>query len=217
MKKLIIFDLDGTILNTLTDITNSVNYLLKKYNLPLKTEVEIKKYLGKGPRYLLEMAVGKALSELQYQTYYNYYDAHYDIHKMDNTVAYEGFHEVFQTLKKAGFLLAVCSNKQHSATVDLMETLFKGVFDYVIGTTPNIKRKPDSQMVEIIIDQLQVAKKDTLYVGDTEIDMQTAINAQIKKVAVLYGFRERQDLEQFRPDYYINSPKELLDIVKDVF
>ncbi len=216
MKKLIIFDLDGTILNTLTDLTISINYMLNHLNLPPRTEEEIKYFLGRGPQYLIEQSVGKPLDNNEYERVYQVYNAHYDKQKNINTQPYQDFDKVFKTLKEKGYLLAVCSNKQHEATSALMAEVFPNIFDVVIGTSPKLNKKPASDMVDHIIKELAVNHENVIYIGDTEIDMQTAINSNIEKVAVLYGFRKKEELEIYKPKYFVNKPVEIIDVI-DMF
>ncbi len=210
MIKLIIFDLDGTLLDTLTDITNSVNYTLNKFNKEPKTEEEIKYFLGQGPRYLLENSFGEIEN---YDEVFKVYDTHYKIHQNDNTKPYPGVKETLEELKKTNLKLAVCSNKQDEITKSLIEDLFPGVFSHVIGTSEKFMRKPASDMPNHIMKSLGVTKKETIYVGDTETDMKTAINSNIRAIAVTYGFRRKEELEIFKPYKIIDNLKELLEII----
>lgn len=214
MKKLVIFDLDGTILNTLTDITNSVNYVLDFYSFKLRTEEEIKYFLGNGPRYLLEKSFNKKFEGQEYEDVFELYDNFYDKQKTNNTKPYEGIEEVLKDLKNEGYLLAVCSNKQDTATTKIIEELFPNIFDVVMGTSPKFLRKPSPEMVLEILRILKIKKENTIYIGDTEIDLKTAINANIKKIAVLYGFRKKSDLISYNPEYFVKETKEIIKIVK---
>lgn len=216
MKKLVIFDLDGTILNTLTDLTNSVNYVLSLYNKPLKKEEEIKYNLGYGPKYLLEKSFHKTFTEKEYQEIYLLYDNYYNKHQLDFTKPYEGIIDVLKDLKQDGYLLAVCSNKQERAVKTLMDKMFNGVFDIVKGTSKKNKAKPEPEMVLEIIKKLNVIKDNTIYAGDTEVDLKTAINAGIKKIAVLYGYRKKSDLINYHPDVFVKTPKELIKAIKEI-
>lgn len=216
MKKLVIFDLDGTILDTLTDLTNSVNYVLKMFNKPLREEDEIKYFLGYGPRYLLEKSFNEEFSDLQYEKIYEIYNNYYSRHQLDFTKPYNGMNEVLKELKDKGYLLAVCSNKQESAVKELMTALFEDVFDKVMGTSPKFPAKPEPDMVLEIMNSLNVSKENTIYIGDTQVDLETAINANIKKIAVLYGFRKKSDLDAYNPEFYVNEPKELINIILNV-
>lgn len=208
--KLIIFDLDGTLLDTLTDITNSVNYTLKHFNQPLRQEEEIKYFLGQGPKYLLTHAFQEITD---YEKVYAVYNNHYQRHQHDNTKPYDGVKETLDALKKTDILLAVCSNKQDAITKSLITSLFPNTFDYVIGTSDKLRRKPASDMPNHIIKTLNVSKEDVLYIGDTETDMLTAQNTGIKAIAVTYGFRSEAELEIYKPYKIINNLKEILKIV----
>lgn len=215
MKKLVIFDLDGTILNTLTDLTNSVNYVLEHYGLPLKKEEEIKYFLGYGPRHLLEKSFNKEFTDSEYNKVFQLYDNYYDKHQTDYTKPYEGIEEVLKQLKAEGYLLAVCSNKQDNATTKIIQDLFPNIFDVVMGTNSEFLKKPAPDMVLEILRLLKVKKESTIYIGDTEIDLKTAINAGIKKIAVLYGFRKKSDLIDYNPEYFVSETKEIIEIIKE--
>ncbi|MGI6360030.1 MAG: HAD family hydrolase [Acholeplasmatales bacterium] len=210
MIKLIIFDLDGTLLDTLTDITNSVNYTLNRFNKKPKTEQEIKYFLGQGPRYLLENSFGEIKN---YDEVYQVYDAYYKIHQNDNTKPYPNVKETLEKLKKMNILLAVCSNKQDEITKSLIEELFPGIFAFVIGTSEEFMRKPSSDMPNHIMASLGVSNDETLYIGDTETDMKTAMNSNVRAIAVTYGFRSKEELEIYKPYKIINTMEELLDII----
>lgn len=216
MKKLVIFDLDGTLLDTLTDLTNSVNYVLKQYKKPLKEELEIKYHLGYGPKYLLEKAFEKNFSDEEYKEVFSLYDNYYSKHQLDFTKPYEGIIDVLNELKREGYLLAVCSNKQESAVKELMDEMFNGIFDVMMGTSKLNKPKPNPEMVLKAMELLGVKKENTIYIGDTEVDLNTAINANIKKIAVLYGFRKKADLIKYKPEYFVDTPKELITLIKEI-
>lgn len=210
MIKLIIFDLDGTLLDTLTDITNSVNYTLKKFNKKPRKEEEIKYFLGQGPRYLLENSFGEIKN---YDEVYKVYDTHYKIHQNDNTKPYPGVRETLEELKKTNIMLAVCSNKQDEITKSLIEELFPKTFSFVIGTSEKFMRKPSSDMPNHIMTSLGVSNDETLYIGDTETDMKTAMNSKIRAIAVTYGFRSKEELEIYKPYKIISNMQELLEII----
>lgn len=208
--KLIIFDLDGTLLDTLKDITNSVNYTLNYFNQPLRTEQEIKYFLGQGPRYLLEHAF---VSIDDYDRVFKVYDSHYAAHQNDTTKPYDGVYETLEALKKTDVLLAVCSNKQDAITKALIEQLFPNTFDFVMGTSKDFKRKPYSDMPNHILKSLDVKPSEALYIGDTETDMKTAQNSGLKAIGVSYGFRSREELSPFKPYKIIDHLTELIKIV----
>ncbi|MDD2575661.1 MAG: HAD family hydrolase [Acholeplasmataceae bacterium] len=214
--KLVIFDLDGTILDTVKDLTNAVNHLLKQLNRPLIEDNQVKAYLGQGPKYLLEHALHEPLEGELFDNYYRIYNDFYQAHQLDYTKPYEGIYEVLKTLKELGYLLAVVSNKQEPVTKSLMESLFPNTFDVVIGTSKTNLPKPNPTMVLKVMKALNVTKEDTIYIGDTQTDMKTAINAELVKIAVLYGFRTKEDLIPYEPEYFARTPLEILDIIKTI-
>lgn len=212
--KLVIFDLDGTILDTVLDLTNAVNHLLSKIDRPLVEPHQIKAYLGQGPKYLLEHALNETLEDEKFDRYYKIYNDYYQTHQLDYTQPYDGIEEVLKTLKGKGYLLAVVSNKQEPVTKSLMEELFPNTFDYVIGTSKTNLPKPNPMMVIKVMEVLNIDPKDAIYIGDTQTDMKTAIGANLTKIAVLYGFRTKEDLMPFNPEYFVDTPIEILDIIK---
>lgn len=214
--KLVIFDLDGTLLDTVKDLTNAVNHLLKQLNRPLIEDKQVKAYLGQGPKYLLEQALNEPLEGELFERYFKIYNDYYQTHQLDYTKPYEGIPEVLKTLKESGYLLAVVSNKQEPVTKSLMEKLFPNTFDVVIGTSKNNLPKPNPVMVLKVMEKLNVTKEETLYIGDTQTDMKTAINASLIKIAVLYGFRTKEDLIPYEPEYFARYPLEILDIIKTI-
>ncbi|MCK9492738.1 MAG: HAD family hydrolase [Acholeplasmataceae bacterium] len=214
--KLVIFDLDGTILDTVKDLTSAVNHLLKHLNLPLVEANQVKAYLGQGPKYLLEHALNEPLEGELFDRYYKIYNDYYQAHQLDYTKPYEGVPKVLDTLKRSGYLLAVVSNKQEPVTKSLMEKLFPDTFDVVIGTSKINLPKPNPGMVLKVIEELKVTKEETIYIGDTQTDMKTAINADLVKIAVLYGFRTKADLMPYEPEYFVSTPLEILEIMNTI-
>lgn len=214
MKKLVIFDLDGTLLNTLTDLTNSVNHTLKYFNQTPLSEKEIRYYLGFGPRHLLDKALKMEMSDYEYHDIYEIYNNYYRIHKNDYTRPYEGIVEVLVKLKESGYLLSVCSNKQDDATKSLVKDIFGDVFDFVIGSSDLYQKKPAPDMVYKTLEVLNVKKEDAIYIGDTEVDLKTASQSGLRSIAVLYGFRDKEDLRDFSPLAFVDEPRELVEVVK---
>lgn len=211
MKKLIIFDLDGTLLDTIDDITNSINETLKHFSYPSRTTKEVKYFLGSGPRHLLNESFGKTLTDEEYNEAYEYYDQRYSLNSKVYTKTYLGIYELLKELR-GKYKLAVCSNKQDNITKQLINEVFPNTFDYVVGTG-RLERKPSPAMPNLILKELNVLAHEAYFVGDTEVDIMTGLNAQIDVVAVLWGFRTKTDLSALNPKYYINEPKELLSIL----
>ncbi|NLN51004.1 MAG: HAD family hydrolase [Acholeplasmataceae bacterium] len=213
MKKLIIFDLDGTILNTISDMTNSMNYLLNYLKASLITEDDMKGAMNKGRRYLIETALGRKISDEENSRYQKIYNDYYFSNKNILTKPYDGIVTLLDNLKNAGYLLAVCSNKLHNATAGLVEEIFPNTFDYVLGSSNKFSRKPHPEMLVHILQELDVNKDNTIYIGDTEADMKAASNADIYKIAALYGFGEKEKLLKHNPDAVVDKPEEIYDLV----
>lgn len=216
MKKLIIFDLDGTLLNTIDDITMSVNETLIEFGYPKRTAEEVMYFLGDGPKILIEKSFDKKFTnESEFKEIFNFYDNRYKINQNLTTKPYSDINKLLMELKK-DYKLAVCSNKQNDITKSLISEIFPETFDVVVGANP-MKRKPAPDMVYYILDELNIKKEDTLFVGDTKADINTGINAGVEVIAVLWGFRKRSDLEHLNPNYFVETPLEILDILKSSF
>ena len=213
MKNTILFDLDGTLLDTLKDLTLSINYMLKAYNHKERTEVEIRSFLGNGALRLVELAIGEKLSAEDLLERYNYYDAYYEAHKMDHTGPYDGILDVLETLKKKGYKLGVISNKQDQATKGLVAEIFKDTFDYALGVKNDGIKKPDRQMVDECLKALGSKPEEAYLVGDSEVDIQTGKNAGVLVIACLWGFRDMKDIAPLNPEFIIGKPTDLLKII----
>ncbi len=217
MNKLIIFDLDGTILNTNADMTNSMNYLLKSINARLIDTNDMREAMNKGRRYLIETALGRKTSDEENDRYQKIYNDYYFLNKNILTKPYEGIIDLLDKLKEEGYLLAVCSNKLHDATFGLVEEILPNYFDYVIGSSRKFKRKPDKEMIIHILDKLNVSKENTVYIGDTRADIKAASNAGVYNIAALYGFGSRKNLLELNPDTTVEAATEIYKIITDYF
>ncbi len=210
MKKSIIFDLDGTLLDTLDDILNAVNHSLKKYNLMPITKDECREFIGSGPFVLIEKSVkeNKEKLGLVYEEYLSYYENHNDI----NTKPYEGILELLNTLKENNIRLAVVSNKQDSAVKEMVSKYFGDTFELAIGSSSNLKKKPSFDMIQLVLNSLGIDKKDCIYIGDSEIDIKTASN-KMDLIMVSWGFRNKNTLFSNGAKLVVDSTKEILSIV----
>lgn len=213
MKNALIFDLDGTLLDTLKDLTVSVNYMLKHYNHKERTEKEIRSFLGNGALKLIELAVGEKLSNEAILERYNYYDAYYQAHKMDHTKPYDGIMDVLKAVKKSGYKLAVLSNKQDEAVRGLVDEIFPNIFDFALGVKSDGIKKPNKKMVEICLKALKAEAKETYLIGDSEVDILTGQNAGICVIACLWGFRDLKDIASLKPEFIIGTPHDLLKVI----
>ena len=206
----IIFDMDGTVLNTLEDLSVSVNYALAKLHLPERDPMEYRHFFGNGIRYAIRCAApegtpGETIDELT-----EIYRKHYNAHCLDRTAPYEGIPELMKELKNRGYHLAIVSNKIDSAVKELTDRFFRDTVDVAIGETEHIRRKPAPDTVLEALRILGSKKEDAVYVGDSEVDLQTAANAGIPCLSVLWGFRDRDLLVKSGATEMIESPEELL-------
>ena len=207
--KLIIFDLDGTLLNTIGDLTDSVNYAMRFLQFPEHTEEEVLTFVGNGNRVLMErcLPAGTAADtiDLALKKFHEYYSRHY----ADKTHPYEKIPELLAGLKASGYLLAVVSNKADYAVQDICKTYFDGIFDFVLGDREGIRRKPASDPVDRAVQVLGVTKTQSIYIGDSEVDIETASNAGIPCISVDWGFRPHDDLVAAGAWIIVSSPDDI--------
>lgn len=207
--KLAIFDLDGTILDTLEDLADAVNYALGEYGYPLRTIEEVRRFVGNGIRKLIERAVPAGLTQEEIIGVHQTFSAYYQKHCADKTRPYEGIVPLLQRLRAAGCLTAVVSNKANAAVQPLCRQYFEGLFDYAVGERAGINRKPAPDAVLEVLRRLQVDAKDAVYIGDSEVDIQTAANAGLDSIIVTWGFRDRAYLESQGGRRFADSPEEI--------
>jgi phosphoglycolate phosphatase len=212
-KKCVIFDLDGTLLYTLEDLKNSVNFALNKSGFKERSLDEVRQFVGNGIENLMRKSVPDNITEEEFKACFENFKGHYKIHSEDNTKEYNGITELLKTLKYKGFLLAVVSNKADFAVNTLCKKYFPDLLDCAFGEREGIKRKPCPDSVNEVVKILEVKKENCYYVGDSEVDVKTAHNAEIKCIACTWGFRSKNVLENENPEYIIDSPKEILRIV----
>ena len=208
-----IFDLDGTLVDTKKDLANAVNYSLRKHGFKERSLDEIVSYLGNGSNVLINKAIGHEVDEELFKsvfdTYVNYY---YDNVAVESTT-YEGMNEVIDELKKKGMLVMCLTNKPMKPTEELIDKLFKGQFDYVLGNSKDIPTKPSTVGINMIFKKFNLKPEEVVYLGDSDVDMILADNAKIeKKVACSYGYRPLKELMAYNPYKIIKSPKEILDL-----
>lgn len=216
MKKLVIFDLDGTLLNTIADLANSTNYALNKLGYPTHEVAKYNFMVGNGINKLFERALpeGEKTQENVLRVR-NEFIPYYDIHNADDSRPYPGIPKLLQSLQSKGIRIAVASNKYQAATEKLIAHYFPEIrFTAVFGQREGINVKPDPAIVFDILKPANIKKEDVLYVGDSGVDMQTAANAGITACGVTWGFRPRTELEQFHPAYIADSPEEITDLVQ---
>ena len=211
MKKLVIFDLDGTLLNTIADLANSTNYALKVLGYPIHEPDKYNFMVGNGINKLFERALpdGEKTEENVLRVRQEFVP-YYDQHNADKSRPYPGVTELLETLQTAGMQLAVASNKNQAATEKLIAHYFPNIkFTAVFGQREGIPVKPDPIIVKEILQIAKVQEEETLYVGDSGVDMQTAINAGVTSCGVTWGFRPRTELESFHPDHIVDNAEEI--------
>ncbi len=217
MKNTFIFDLDGTLIDTLDSLELSVNYTLDELKLPRITKADCRNFVGNGARFLIEKAIDSvtdsyddAFVDLGLEVYGRVF-AKYCTY---NVAPYDGILDVLSKLKSSGATLAVLSNKPHNQTVEIVEKYFGvGFFSYIQGQKDDIPRKPDPRSIDYALKELGTSKEFCVYIGDSEVDMKTGISAEIQTIGVSWGFRDRDVLEKFKTPFIVDSPKELLDYI----
>ena len=199
--KYIIFDLDGTILDTLQDLTNAVNYGLRFFNLPEKDIDFVRLAIGNGTKVLIKRCTPCDISEEIRSQVFDIFKKYYFEHFTDNTKPYKGIYEMLLKLKELDNLkLVVLSNKDDDLTKQLINKEFPRVFDIVQGSYIDKPRKPDPYLINKIFDEYKIDNKECLYIGDTNVDKETATNAGITYQLVNYGYRNKDELEKMCPN-----------------
>lgn len=191
---LIIFDMDGTILDTLEDLQDSLNYALKQMNYPERSYQEVRSFVGNGLANLVRLAVPKDTNEELQQEVLTILKSYYSVHCQDKTKPYEGICELLLDLRAHGYKTAVVSNKVDSAVHQLCEEYFTGLFDMSIGERSDLNRKPAPDAVLEVLKVLNVPKERALYIGDSEVDVLTAKNSMLDMITVTWGFRDKEML-----------------------
>lgn len=217
MKKLVIFDLDGTLTNTVPDIEDNVNKTMRKFGYPEITADEARRFVGNGAKVLIERSLKGAnpenLSEIV-----DFYNDSYNFCGSPKTCVYDGMTELLHTLKNEGYLLAVVSNKPQDGTTEVIRKFFgDGLFDYVYGQRAGVKTKPSKEPVEIVLKALEAEKENSVYIGDSEVDVLTAKNSELYGISVLWGFREKELLIENGATIFASSATELHEKIDTYF
>ena len=248
----VIFDMDGTILDTIEDLTDSLNYVMEKFGYPVHTVEEMKTFVGNGMYMMIKRAVpmdiirasktfkdgrGRnpvsndmctaetevsemnaemfaAEAEAQLQEMYRCFRDYYRNHCNIKTEPYEGITELLKKLRESGIKTAVISNKADEAVKELCGSVFKDCFDYYLGAVDGVKLKPDRDMVDMALDRLGIMSEEAVYVGDSQVDLQTAANAQMDCISVTWGFRSREFLIENGARVLVDSPSEIYEMIR---
>ena len=208
-----IFDLDGTLLDTLADLAASCNYALRTHGMPEHSIDDVRRFVGNGVRKLMERAIPDGEANPDFEATFATFREYYMHHSLDTTKPYPGIMDTLVELKARGCRLAVVSNKMMAATVELCKHFFPDTIEVAIGENEagGIKKKPAPDTVLAALKQLGVSGEDAVYVGDSDVDLATARNSGLPCISVLWGFRDRDFLLDHGATTFITSPKELLD------
>ena len=207
-----IFDLDGTLLDTITDLADSCNFALRTHGMPEHSVDDVRRFVGNGVRKLMERAIPHGAENPDFEATFATFREHYMHHSLDTTQPYPGISEVLADLKARGCRLAVVSNKMMAATVELCRHFFPDTIEVAIGEheAEGIRKKPAPDTVFAALRELGVEKDRAVYVGDSDVDVQTAANSGLPCISVLWGFRDRDFLIQHGAKTFISAPSELL-------
>lgn len=209
----VVFDMDGTVLNTLEDLAGSMNYSLKAVGMPERTVDEFRRFVGNGAREALRKALPEGTSTDILDEMFPIFKEHYDEHCLDKTGPYEGILDLMKELKKRGYRMAIVSNKIDSAVKELNKRFFGDLIDVAIGEQPGVNRKPAPDMVETALKELGSTKEESVYVGDSEVDYLTAKNSGLPCISVLWGFRDKEYLIEQGAYCFADAPADIVDMI----
>ncbi len=217
MIKAVLFDLDGTLANTLEDLGCSTNFALRQFGCYEQPIEKFKYFVGNGMKKLIERALpeekrDEATTNKVLQVFMNHYREHF----ADKTVAYDGITDLVSSLKQKDMKIAVVTNKAHEMAIQVTEKLFGDTFEIVCGKKDDFPAKPDPMLTLQIISEMGFEPKECLFVGDSGVDAQTAVNAGCIGVGVLWGFREREELVRNGATYIVERPAQILDIIEEL-
>ena len=213
MRNVILFDMDGTLLDTLEDLYHSTNAALTQYGFPTRTMEEVRRFVGNGARNLMRRAVPEGEENEHFEDCFQAFKVHYGVHLNDHTGPYPGILTLLRTLSERGYAMGVVSNKPDFAVKDLAERIFGDLLGVAIGESDQIRRKPAPDTVKQAAKAMGVSLEECIYVGDSEVDIETAKNCGIPCVSVSWGFRERKLLEDLGAVWIADDTKELLEIL----
>lgn len=214
MIRAVIFDLDGTLLDTLDDLAAAVNHALQSCGYPTRTRDEVRAFIGNGVKKLMQRAMPKDVSQAEFDRCFLSFREHYLSHMNDRTRAFDGILPLLGTLRARGIKAAVVSNKLQAGVAGLCDTYFSGCIDCSVGVTEESERKPNPVNVLRAMKTLGVSPAETLCVGDSEVDVQTAANAGLRCVGVTWGYRDRETLLQAGAWKLIDTPQELTALLR---
>lgn len=211
MKKIVIFDLDGTLLNTLDDLADSTNYALAKFGYPTRTIEEVRQFVGNGVAKLIERAIPDGKKNPNFEKCLAIFKENYAQNMYNKTAPYVGILEMLSNLKSKGLKIAVVSNKFDLAVKELCKKYFDGYIDFAAGENEaqGIKKKPAPDTVFTVLKEFELNPEDAVYVGDSDVDIMTAKNSKMPCISVTWGFRDEKFLLENGATILINTPSEI--------
>lgn len=212
----IIFDCDGTLLNTFEDLRNALNYALQAHGYPLHDDDYVRLRIGNGVSNLVKWNMPAQASTEAHAACLKTFEAYYENHMHDFTKPYPGIEDMLQTLINSGYNIAIVSNKYQEGVSRLNQDYFYNIFKVAIGTRPEVMRKPAPDMVMEAMSALGVTAEESIYVGDTEVDIETAKNANIPCIGVTWGFRDQATLEKLQASYLAHKALDIVSILKQI-
>ena len=210
----IVFDCDGTLLDTLTDLRNAVNYVLRAHDLPERSVPEVKATLGNGVAHLMRQSLPDSISEAEFNTYLDEFKAYYGEHLQDYTAPYPGMLDVLDTLRAKGYKLAIVSNKIQEGITPLNKEYFGDRLPVAIGERPGLQRKPAPDMVLQALKELDSTQSESIYIGDSEVDVATANNSGLLCIGVTWGFRDEQLHKDLGVKYIARKAEDIVTIIE---
>ena len=206
----IIFDMDGTVLNTLDDLTDSVNYVFSKFGLPARSRDEYRQFFGNGIGYAMKCAAPEGTPDSLIEEMIPVFKEYYDIHCLDKTGPYDGIIDLMKELRNSGCKMAIVSNKIDSAVKELNERFFSEYVPVAIGERPGVNRKPAPDTVFTALAELGSSTDEAVYIGDSEVDLMTAKNSNLPCIAVLWGFRDKEFLIKNGASAFAKTPEDII-------
>lgn len=213
--QLAIFDLDGTILDTLEDLCIGMNHALRAHAMPERSLDEVRRFVGNGIRKLVERAVPEGTAAQTIDSVYEAFTVYYAQHCTDHTKPYEGVEQLLRTVRAAGMQTAVVSNKADYAVQTLCADYFPGMFDAVVGEREGVRRKPCPDSVNTVLEKLGVSPGQAVYIGDSDVDIETAKRAEMPCISVNWGFRTTEFLIEHGAEQILSAPAELEHVLME--
>ena len=210
----VIFDLDGTLTDTLGDLRNSVNYALNQFGFPERSLDEIRSFVGNGVRKLIYLSVPENTSDEVSEKCLGVFKEYYKDHSLVETKPYDGIIGMIENLRNDGVKTAVVTNKMHEAAEDIVRIFFGELIDVTLGQVDGVAQKPQPDGINLVLEKLGVSKEKAVYVGDSEVDCITAKNADIPCVGVTWGFRDKDVLVENGADIIVDSPEDIIKYCK---